>query len=1105
MITRAVAWSGRHPAAVLLIALCVAPASTLAERSLEHDVIPDLSDPQIGLVAEWMGHPATEVATEVTEVLSRAFDGLPGSTAIRGSSMSGMAYLDIVFESASALRGGRAEIVARVGKMRPHLPANLRVQVGPEASSTGWVYQYALMAPEKRSSMPMAERSHEGNKSLAPLREFQEHVLRPALASIPGVAEVATVGGDGQEVLVQTTPAQLSGAGAAFSDVVAAVRSSLETWPNPTLQQIQTAPLRLAIADEAGKDRPLSEVAAVRLAPEMQSGMADVDGAAPIVSGIVIARRDADVSAVIAQVKQVIDRERHRLPAETRLGVIYDRSELATRVEHTLLRAVAEEVAVVVLVVLMFLLHFRSALVPMATLPLVVLLTFAAMKILGVPATVMSLGGIAIALSMAVDADLVALEACHRRLESGDGDASGGDRRARIIAAAGSFAPAILTSLMIAALAFVPVFAFGGETGRLLRPLALTKTLVIVAAALVSLTVAPALRDLLLRGRVVPEMSNPLTRGLVRAYRPFVQFALSRPAFTLMTAALLALSCLPIITRLGSEFLPRIDEGELLFMPTTSPGVTGADAVIELTRQDQALASRPEVAMVFGKIGRAETATDPAPFSMAETIVRLKPRSAWPKLARRRWYSGWAPTPVKRVLRLLWPEQTAASTAELVTSLDRVAWFPGWTNAWTAPVRARMDMMSTGVRTPVGIRIVAGDPARLETLGTAVRAAALRVLGTKSAVYESVGGETRLAFVPDPAAMARHHVDPALVRSTADLLIAGGQVGEIERPPDSPGRPLRVFLSLASPWTPKPLQDLLREATVRANADGARQPVPLALLGRPEFVTVPAMLRAERGESVAYVYVDLADGTDLLRYVERAQREIELAVPRGAGERLEWTGQYELLAAGQRRLKIIAPIVALSMLLLLLLQFRSLTEALIVLVSVPFALVGSFWTLYLLGYQLSAPVWVGLLSVVGLAMQTGVVMVVYIDEAFHRRLREGRIHNREDIIEAHAEGTVGRLRPKIMTITTMGAGLLPLLWAQGSGAEIMRRVAAPMIGGLVTSAFLTLEVIPVLYTMWRSRQLLVAQRKGLPLAHVVGAAPAWARTTRSGALGWAGG
>jgi Cu(I)/Ag(I) efflux system membrane protein CusA/SilA len=1068
VIARVAAWSGRHSRAVLLAAAVAAGAGYLAQRSLPRDVIPDLSDPQIVVVADWMGHPAGEVAAAVSAPLARALDGVAGATAVRAMSMSGMAYLDVVFGAGAALPRGRQEILARVEAQRPRLPPGVRVQVGPEASSTGWVFQYALLPPDKTHAMPMAEKAHEGDRALAPLRRFQDDVLRPALAALPGVAEVATVGGQRDELVVATTPDQLRGAGVAFSDVVAAVRAGASagagTKAGATADALGAAPLPVPSAAAA----TLGAVATVRVAPEMPSGVFDVDGRGSMVGGIVIARRDADPADVIARVKQVIDRERHRLPPGARLGVIYDRSELAGRVEGTLRRALAEEVAVVALVVLLFLLHARSALVPALTLPLIVVLTFAAMRLLGVAATVMSLGGIAIALGMAVDADLVALEACHRALEEA-GEAPPGARRARIAAATAAFAPAILISLVIAALAFIPVFAFGGETGRLLRPLALTKTLVVAAAALVTLTVGPALRDRLLRGRIVRELGNPLTRALVRAYRPFVSFALARPRFTLATAALAVLSCVPLLPRLGSEFLPRVDEGSLLFMPTSAPGVTDRDAAADLVEQDAAIAERPEVAAVFGKVGRAETATDPAPFSMAETIVRLRPRAQWPKLARHRWYSGWAPAALRRPLGWLWPEETPPTTAELVELLDHAVRLPGWTSAWTAPVRARMDMMSTGVRTPVGVRVVAADPRRLDALGAAVRAAVSGLPGTKSAIYERLDAETRLAFAPDAAALHGHGVDPAAARAAADLLIAGGVVAET----GGSGAARRVRITLDAPWLPRPLDDVLREATVRAGADGRGQPVPLGLLGRPVFTEVPALLRSERGELGAYVYVDVTDGADLSGYVARARAEVERAV--GAtlapGERIEWTGQYQLIAAGQRRLALIVPIVALTMLLLLWLQFRNLVEALIVLASVPFALVGSFWTLHLLGYRLSAPVWVGLLSVVGLAMQTGVLMVVYIDDAFHRRQRQGRLRTRDDIVAAHAEGTVRRLRPKLMTIGTMAAALLPLLWSDGAGAEIMKRVAAPMLGGLVTSAFLTLEVIPVLYTLWRTRQL----------------------------------
>ncbi|HVV50677.1 MAG TPA: efflux RND transporter permease subunit, partial [Polyangia bacterium] len=678
---RLVGFCARHPLALLLAGLLAALGGTLARRSLARDVIPDLSDPQVVLVADWMGHPATEVAARVTEVMTGALAGVPGATAVRGTSMSDMAYVDVVFDAVSSLAGGRAEIARRVAALHARLPPAVRVEVGPAASATGWVFQYALI-PTKPQAMSMLETQHLGaGGPLRPLRAYQDDVLRPALAAVPGVAEVASLGGQPSELLIETSPEQLHAVGATVSDLQAAVAGALAAHPDATPDDLTRA---------IGRDPVLAKVTSTRVAPAMAAGLADVDGLGQIVVGTVIARRDADPSAVIAGVKQVIDRERRALPNGARLGVLYDRSELTGRVEQTLLRALGEEVGMVVLVILAFLVSVRSALVPMATLPLVVLLTFAGMRLLGVPATVMSLGGIAIALGMAVDAELVALEACHRRLESAPGGR--GERRGRLIAAAGSFAPAILTSLLIAALAFLPVFAFGGETGRLLRPLATAKTLVVLAGALVTLTVAPALRDRLLGGgRVVPEAANPLTRTLVRWYRPFVQFALARPGLTLATAALAALSCLPVIPRLGSEFLPRIDEGELLYMPTTAPGLSGDDAAGELAEQDRDLAADPAVANAYGKIGRSETATDPASYAMAETTVRLKPRADWPKVARRRWYSGWAPAPLRRLLGRLWPERTPMTTDELIDDLDAHLQRVGWTNAWTGPVRARTD------------------------------------------------------------------------------------------------------------------------------------------------------------------------------------------------------------------------------------------------------------------------------------------------------------------------------------------------------------------------------------------------------------------------------
>jgi Cu(I)/Ag(I) efflux system membrane protein CusA/SilA len=1102
MIARLVAWCTRHSLLVIGVAIFIAAAGEWARRSLSRDAVPDLSDPQVGIVVDWMGHPAAEVATRVTQVLTESLRSSPGAMAVRGASMSGMAYVDVVFASSRGLESARQAIRDRVEDLRSRLPAHVRLQVGPPASSTGWIFQYALVDTSRKvAAVPIG-------------REVQEELLRPALEAIPGVAEVASVGETAQELLVETDADQLRARGAAFSDVVAAVRA--EAHGAPDLQRIETLPLSGRAGDPRQKLR-IGDVAHATIALDLPTGIADLNGTKAVVGGIVVARRDADPRAVIEGVRRTLERLRPRLPPQVEIATVYDRLDLADRVERTLLRALAEEVAVVVLVILLFLLHGASALVPLVTLPLVLFLTFAAMRVFGVPATIMSLGGIGIALGMAVDAEVVALEACHRRIEALGRGVSAAERRAAILAAAGTVAPAILTSLLITALSFLPVFAFMGETGRLLRPLAITKTLVIASAGVVAVTVAPALRERLLRGRVPPEFDNPITRRLVNVYRPFVHFALSRPGLTLATAALAVASCLPILTRIGGEFLPRVDEGDLLFMPTTLPGVSPGNAGVQLRRMDLALSQFPEVAAVFGKVGRANTATDPAPFSMAETTIRLRPRAGWPEVWHARWYSNWAPAPIKKVLRLAWPEELPETTAELVEKLDRASRLPGWTSAWTAPARARMDMMSTFVRTPVGIRIVAESAARLDALGTALQSWASRLPGTRSAVFESLGGEPWLGFDPDPSALSLHQVDPALLSATADLVISGGQVGELswENAPYRERAATRFVPFDKShhgmAGVPRGRQqyrfrvtpgmgmredaDQLREVTV---ASTTGQAVPLALLGHPQYATVPAAIRTENGEMVAYIYVDLDAATDVASYVRRAQQELDTAQARDEirlqpRERIEWTGQYQLLAAGERWLRWIVPFVAIAMLCLLFLQFRSLTEALIVLASVPFALVGSTWTLFLLRYPMSAPVWVGLLSAVGLAMQTGVVMVVYIDEAFHRRVREGRIQSRADIVAAHAEGTVQRLRPKIMTITTMAAGLLPLLWADGSGAEIMKRVAAPMLGGLATSAFLTLEVLPVLYTIWRARQLRRAQSLGVGIEAIVGAVPAWAR------------
>jgi Cu(I)/Ag(I) efflux system membrane protein CusA/SilA len=1105
VIDRTVAWSARHPWVVLGVLSLLLVASQLSPGALARDVIPELPDPQISLVAEWKGHPATEVARRVTRVLTEALQSLQACATARGLSMTSMAYVDVVLASGASPQEARAAVMARVSEARRRLPPGVRVQVGPAAASSGWVLEYALYDP-----------THGAPLSL--LRKYQEEVFGPAAAAVPGVAEVATVGGGEQSLEVEPDANALRQQGLAFGDLIQGLGDALGgrgvgAAEEPGLRPVaayrcgpcerQLAALPLSPALSGRSPARVGELARVRWVDDAPMGLADVGGE-PAVAGIVIAQHDADLPNLVRSVERALDRERHRLPPRVRIAVEYDRERLAERVHRTLWTALGEEIAVVALVVLLFLLDGRSALVPLFTLPAVVLLTLAGMRWLGVPATVMSLGGIGIALGVAVDADLVALEACHRRLEQA---APARSRwRGDLVEAARSFAPAIVTSMLMTGVAFLPVLGFTGEAGRLLRPLALTKTLVVASAALVAVTAAPALRDRLLVAPVRPELGNPLMRALLGAYRPFVRFALRHPKLTLATGMLALFSCVPIASRLGGEFLPRMDEGDLLYMPTTLPGISAEQAREQLARQDHALAAFDEVESVLGKVGRAETATDPAPLSMAETTIRLRDRSSWPLVFRPTWYTTWAPAPLQHVLRWLWPDRTPETREELIARLDRAVQLPGWTPAWTAPARARMDMLSTGVRTPVAIRVVSPDPARLDSLGRVLRNIALRAPGARSAVYEGGEGESWPSFALDTDRLARFGVDRQVAAAAVDFATSGGEVGQIEH--DGNVVPVRVDLE-ASAGARHPLAEALRALTVRARRDAASgapatmdgPPVALGLLGHPATAIEPAALRTEGGELVAYVHVDLEDGADVEGYVERARREISAAaaageIVLGPGERVEWAGQHALVRAGEARLMLIAPAAMAIMVLLLFLQFRSWTEAFIVALSIPFALVGSIWTLYLLGYPLSAPVWVGLLSVVGLAMQTGVVMVVYIDDAFHRRVSQGRLQSREDIVAAHEEGTVGRLRPKLMTVATMAASLLPLLWSEGAGAEIMRRVAAPMIGGVVTSAFLTLEILPVLYTMWRHAQLRRAQRTGAPLMTIVGEAPGWAAGRR---------
>ncbi|EYF07623.1 efflux RND transporter permease subunit [Chondromyces apiculatus] len=1109
-----IAWCAKHRGFVIAMFALLAIGAEAARRRLPLDAIPDLSDPQVIVFTEWMGRSPTLVEDQVTYPIASALLAAPKVTDVRGFSMQGMSFVYVLFEEGTDVYWARSRVLEYLSAIQQRLPEGVSPALGPDATGVGWVYQYAVV-----------DRS--GRKDAADLRELQDFTLRYALESVPGVAQVAAVGGFERQYQVTLDPERLRAFGVTFEEVAGAVRRSSSEVGGRVLElagreyavrgrgyvgSVEDLGAIVIRSSAEGSSVRVRDVGAARIGPDARRGAADLDGLGEVAGGIVVMRYGENALEVIQRVEAKLDELRRALPEGVEIVTTYDRSGLIERSVDTLKRALVEEIAVVSVVIVLFLLHFRSALLPIVSLPLAVLLAFVPMWWLGVPSTIMSLGGIAIAIGATVDAEIVMVEACHKRLEHAPKDLSPKERAKLLAKAAEEVTPAIFSSLLIIAVSFIPVFGLTGQAGRLFRPLAYTKTFVMLAAAVLSVTLAPALRDLLLRGKIRPESEHPISRAVIAVYQPFVYVALRRPITTVLIGVLAVVSAIPVGLRLGSEFMPNLNEGDLLYMPTTLPGISIEEAKRQLQRQDAILKSFPEVKTVHGKVGRAETATDPAPLSMAETVIQLHPREAWPKVPEARWYSSWAPEGARRVLGKVWPEERPETWEELVAKLNAAMQLPGFTNAWTMPIRARIDMLTTGVRTPVGVKVFGHDLHAIERVGKQVEAAVGRVAGTRSVLYERSLGGAYVDITPDRAALARYGLSVEDVQAVIEGAIGGEVVaGTVE----GRGRfTVNVRYKEDFRSSPGRLREVLVPLPERAGAEAATRggegagmgapgagaggtagmgmrTIPLGEVAEVAVVEGPPMIRDEAGQLVGYVYIDVDPARDIGGYVADARAAVGAAMDRGeltleGGMYLTWTGQYELLEEMRERMSILVPLALAIVVVLLWVQFRNVTEVLIVLLSIPFALVGSVWLLYLLDYRLSTAVWVGIIALLGLAAQTGIVMIVYIDQAFFRRLRAGRIRDLNDIIWAHMEGTVMRVRPKLMTVSTMLIGLTPLLWAEGSGADVMKRIAAPMVGGLLTSAFLTLEIIPVVYTWWRYAQLKEAQRTGRPLAEVVG-------------------
>jgi copper/silver efflux system protein len=1156
MVGRIIEYCATHRVLVFIFTAFVVVGSFVAVRSVPLDAIPDLSDPQVIIWTEWMGRSPDLIEDQVTYPIVSTLLAAPRVEAVRGQSMFGMSFIYVIFKEGTNLYWARSRVLEYMNSIRGRLPQGVNPVIGPDATSVGWVFQYALV-----------DRS--GQHDLAELRTFQDFNLRYALASVPGVAEVASVGGYQRQYQVEVDPAKLHAYGLSLADVTAAIRRSNSDVGGRVIEMTgreyfvrgrgyvksldDLREIALGADRRTGTPIRVADVANVSFGPDIRRGVSELDGEGEAVGGTVVMRYGENALHVIERVKHKLEELKPSFPPGVEVEVVYDRSALIHRAIETLRHTLLEEAIVVSLIIFIFLLHLRSTLVPVLSLPVAVGLAFVPMYFLGINSNIMSLGGIAIAIGAMVDAAIVLVENAHKHLESAP---PGANRQQVLIDAAKEVGPPIFFSLLIITVAFLPIFALNGQAGRLFKPLAFTKTFSMAFAALVSITLAPALMALFIRGKIRHEKEHPVSRAMIAVYRPFAWVALKNPKTTIAIGLAAVLSAVPMALRLGNEFMPPLNEGDLLYMPTTFPNISIEEAKRYLQVQDRMIRGFPEVERVFGKAGRSETPTDPAPLSMVETVVKLKPREQWRLLTLHRWYSGWAPEWMEPALRPLWPDRRRITRDELVEELNRTMQIPGWTNAWTMPIKTRIDMLSTGIRTPIGIKIFGADLAVIERIGMDLERTVSRVPNTRSVYSDRSTGGFYLDIVPNREALARYgltvgevqdvieaavggqpievtvegrnrftinvryprelrqdierlrHVlvplrmgtgagqAPAMggsgaipeaapvllaaagVSDAGDAYLAQAMGGSSSRPTGGMGGApggmggSRGGMGGTGQGNPLPPGGAASSPGLERWGDAGGQHVPLGQVADIRIVTGPPMIRDEAGMLVGYVYVDMdASKRDIGGYVDDAKKAVAKDMRLPPGYFLKWTGQYELLQQMQARMKFLVPLTLVIVLLLLYMNFGNLTEALIVLCSVPFALVGSVWLLSLLHYNLSTAVWVGIIALVGLAAQTGVVMVVYCDSAYHRRKREGLIRDLDDIVEATLEGSVQRVRPKLMTVATMMIGLVPLLWSQGSGADVMKRVAAPMVGGLFTSAFLTLEIIPVVYTWWRYAQL----------------------------------
>ena len=1029
MIARLIDWSARNLMLILIGTVFAVASGLYAVQHSALDAIPDLSDTQVIVYTEYKGQAPQVIEDQVTYPLTTAMLTVPKSKVVRGFSFFGVSFVYIIFEDGTDIYWARSRVLEYLHAAARKLPAGVTPTLGPDATGVGWVYQYALQSKDK---------------SLADLRSIQDWTIRYGISKAEGVAEVASVGGFVKQYNIIVDPNRLRSLGIPLAKVRDAVRGSNMDVGGRTVElsefefvvrgrgYVKNVSDLSNIVVKVDKGTPvlLKDVARIELGPDERRGITELNGEGEVASGIALQRFGQNALDVIDNVKARLSDMASALPKGVEIIPVYDRSNLIHDAIETLKRTLTEESIVVALVCIVFLLHVRSALVAIVMLPVGILLAFGAMKTLGIGSNIMSLGGIAIAIGAMIDGAIVMIENAHKHLERAPPDKP---RLEVLIGAASEVGPALFFSLLIITVSFLPIFTMESQEGRLFSPLAFTKTFSMAAAAILSITLVPALMVLFIRGKIIPEHKNPINRFLIWVYRPMIRGVLKAKTLTIFLALVaLAVSLWPA-RQLGTEFMPSLNEGTLMYMPTTLPGLSVTKAAEILQTQNKVIKTFPEVESVYGKAGRAETATDPAPTEMFETIVNLKPKEQW---------------------------RPGLTIDGLIAELDKALQFPGVSNAWTMPIKARTDMLATGIRTPVGIKVLGTDLVEMEKLARQIEAVVKTVPGTSSAYAERVIGGYYLDVVPDRQALARYGLMVSDVQDTVSSALGGETITTTVEGRERYGVNLRYPRDLRSDP-----QSISRDVLVPISGGGT---VPLGEVAAIKLARGPTSIRTENGQLAVYIFVDIRD-RDLGGYVADAKAAVAASVQFPAGNYVVWSGQFEYLERATARLKIVVPVTLLIIFLLLYLNFRRLTETLIVMLSLPFALVGGLWLMWWLGFNFSVAVAVGFIALAGVAAETGVIMLIYLDQAMKElhaeRLAEGKPFTRRDLNEAIMLGAVERVRPKMMTVIAIMDGLIPILWSTGTGSEVMQRIAVPMIGGMISSTILTLIVIPAVYAL----------------------------------------